>query len=670
MARWTVLHPHVVDEERARDVLSWCVNELEGCSSAWEVAALRPIAHDRIKHCEVGAELLLHLRICVSLFCDLRAQQWQIRFRDGRIEAMPPDRERLDPAEQKRQVRAGHLLERDAQLADGGTRRFVANLERRRSHGTSWRSIFSLMRDGRDLATKLAAVRELPSGPDRLCALRTAVDPYVQLAERGLSCEHTGLDLYDIWRYFRHTWSTAYRSVPGRQISFLIRDRSASSHPVIGIGALTSAVVQQQNRDIWIGWHPKRFFSLMAEDGYKGWDEWLNIVYARLLSEIYSDDFIAEGIISPAVLESPSEATVMSLRGVSAAARKAHRLYPDLQQHKAVRPEKGAVDWLAQAKTHLYRSKRAAALADLLDARRQLLAAGFAEDSSERIARAVASKGGRRAITAILRKVKAAHVGVDMMDIAVCGAVAPYTHLLGGKLVAMLMTSPDVISAYRQRYSDTASIIASSVAGREISRPPRLVLLNTTSLYGVASSQYNRVRVPADEIGGRPGLQLEYIHLDKTSGYGLYHISKETVNAMEVLLARAQQGREVNSIFGEGVNPKMRKVRAAFEAVGLPSDLLLQHRSPRIVYAVPLATNFHEVLLGLDEEPDYIVPQTKTTTTAIADYWRRRWLNMRIGSPPILRRVQEHALVYPVRHGARVVLPAPAEEELGPLFHK
>lgn len=670
MEGWTTLQPHVLDESRARAVLSWCVNQLADCNSAREVGELRPCAYVRVDQCEADPDTLLHLRICVSLLCDLRAQQWCLRMRGDEIEAMPPNRDRLDPAEQKRQIRAGHLVERNAQLADKGTQRFVEDLERRRPHGSSWSSIYSLMRDGRDLAVHLLAARDLPPGPDRLEELRAAVDPYVQVAERGVPCEHTGLDLYDIWRYFRHTWSTAYRSVPGRQISFLVRDRSAPNHPVMGIGALTSAVVQQQNRDVWIGWHPKRFFNLIAEEGYPGWDRWLDSVYTRLLGEIYLDDFLADGIITQSDLTSPSDAAVANLRDQAKAARKAHRLYPDLQQHKAARPERGAVDWLTQAKTHLYRSKRAGALADLLDARRELLSAGFNEGTPEELAGVLASKGGRRAITILLRKVKAAHVGVDMMDIAVCGAVAPYTHILGGKLVSMLMASPDVVTAYQQRYKKAASIIASSMAGREITRSSRLVLLSTTSLYGVASSQYNRVRVPAENVGGRPGLQVEYIHLDKTSGYGLYHISKETVAAMEVLLARAQAGREVNSIFGEGVNPKMRKVRAALEAVGLPSDLLLQHRSPRIVYAVPLATNFRDVLLDRAQEPDYIIPQTATGTTAISEHWRRRWLNGRIENDIVLKKVEEHTLVYPIRHGARVPPLQDSESELGPLFQQ
>jgi hypothetical protein len=668
MTGWTELRPKAIGDVKGRELLLWCAVELQNCSSSDAVEGIRRIAFDKVDECEVGPDLALHLRICVSLFCDLRAQQWLLRSNAERIEAMPPDRDHLNVAEQKLEIRAGHLLERDAQLAAPATRRFIASMERRQPHGKGWHSIYSLMRDGRDLADKLRIARELPRGVERRQALQDAVDPYVQVADRDTRCEFTGFSLYDIWRYFRHTWSTAYRSVPGRQISFLIRDRSTANHPVIGIGALTSAVVQQQNRDVWIGWHASRFFDLMREDGYEGWPEWLDNAYQKLLGEIYLEDFLDEGLVSITDLETPSQEVVATLRRAAVGARDAHRLYPELKQHKAARPEKGVVDWVAQTKTQLYRSKRAATLADLVEARWQLLSAGFDAISIAALERALAAPLGRAGVKAILRKMKSSHVGVDTMDIAVCGAVAPYNTILGGKLVSMLMASPDVTSAYNERYSEAVSIIASSMAGREIRRPPRLVLLNTTSLYGAASSQYNRIRIPADEVGGQPGSWLEYVHLDKTSGYGLYHISAHTTQGMELLLARAQRGREVNSIFGEGVNPKMRKIRSALETLGLPSDLLLRHKSPRIVYSVPLASNFREVLLGRAVQPNYIVPQTPSATAAIADYWRKRWLDGRIDHPWVLEQASAHTLAYPVTHGARVPLPTVQLQEIGPLF--
>ena len=38
-----------------------------------------------------------------------------------------------------------------------------------------------------------------------------------------------------------------------------IRDAAAKYHPIIGIAALTSPVVQLRERDKWIGWSPELF---------------------------------------------------------------------------------------------------------------------------------------------------------------------------------------------------------------------------------------------------------------------------------------------------------------------------------------------------------------------------------------------------------------------------
>ena len=138
--------------------------------------------------------------------------------------------------------------------------------------------------------------------------------------------------------------------------------------------------------------------------------------------------------------------------------------------------------------------------------------------------------------------------------------------------------------------------------------------------------------------------------------------------SLEPVLSRLDRGRQVNSIFGEGVNPKLRKVRGALDAVGLPSDLLMQHSSPRIVYAIPLARNFREVLLGLASHPVYMVPQTKDSSRQIAAYWRERWLAKRIEAPEVLSDVNKHRLTYPITHGARVCcLDSDAEPVAAPL---
>jgi len=492
-------------------------------------------------------------------------------------------------------------------------------------------------------------------------ALRRTIDPYVEVVESESVCKLTGLRLMDVWRYFRHTWTTPYFSTPGRRMLFLVRDRAAQNHPVVGIGALGSAIVQLAPRDAFIGWTIERLWTEISMKPSARWAKWLDRSLRERISGIYFDDVRRKLRLTAAWLRSPSKADIAKLRKYSAAERRLHHLYPKRNLHKSTTPGDEA-DWMVQAKTHLFTSKRAGTLADLLDARRRLQRAGFRKATAECLTRAISRPGFKQAVSTILRHVKATHAGVDMMDITVCGAIAPYNPLLGGKLVSLLMAAPQVRTAYASRYASAVSVIASAMAGRPVRRRPNLVLLGTTSLYDIAPAQYNRLRMPAERAGGAQGQELRFFEIGQTVGFGSFHFSRQTMELIELILARLQRGRPVNSIFGEGVNPKLRKVRSALDLIGLPSDTLLQHRSPRIIYAVPLATNFREVLLGLAQRAAPIIPPTDQATVAIVDFWRERWLAKRIEREHVLEDVARHTLAYPIRHGARVRLPSRVDE--------
>ncbi|HEY9228259.1 MAG TPA: Druantia anti-phage system protein DruA [Gemmatimonadaceae bacterium] len=527
------------------------------------------------------------------------------------------------------------------------------------------------MRDGRTLRDRLLSALDGETQEDVRTGLSGCVQPYVQVVEPGAVDHVTGLRLMDVWRYFRHTWTTTYNSTPGRKMYVLIRDRAVPEHPVIGIAALGSAIVQLSDRDRWIGWSSDAFLARLQAEPSADWARWLERSLEELLAGIYSADLVRNGVIARREIRTPSTEVVARLRVAARDARATHRLYAQAAQHKtagrnAKAHEKqgqsrdqagGDTQWRRQASTHLFKSKRAAALADLLEARVRLRVSGFREPTKQSLEAALSRGPGRRAVQTVLRYVRAAHVGIDMLDVTVCGAVAPYNALLGGKLVSMLMASPEIVAAYTRRYRDACSVIASGMAARAIRRRPSLVLLGTTSLYGVASSQYNRVRIPASAIGATG--DMEFIRVGRTAGFGSYHFSRETIDELEAVAAAARRGREVNSIFGEGVNPKLRKVRTALASVGLPADALLQHGSPRLIYCVPLASNFREVLIGKATRAKYLLPQTPTgaASGAIADFWRKRWLEPRVKRPEVLAAVAEHSAVFPVTHGARVTLP-------------
>jgi hypothetical protein len=162
--------------------------------------------------------------------------------------------------------------------------------------------------------------------------------------------------------------------------------------------------------------------------------------------------------------------------------------------------------------------------------------------------------------------------------------------------------------------------------------------------------------VPCTEVRGRSGETLEYKRLGLSKGFGSFHFSGTTIGLIDVLLARRADGRRVNSLFGEGVNPLFRKIREALELLQLHSDRILNHGNARVVYGVALARNFRDVLLGFEDEPDYLLPpgNPQRSTQQLASYWRRRWLALRAAKPEILEAVKKHTLAYPVTHGARV----------------
>ena len=109
--------------------------------------------------------------------------------------------------------------------------------------------------------------------------------------------------------------------------------------------------------------------------------------------------------------------------------------------------------------------------------------------------------------------------------------------------------------------------------GASVKRTAELVLLCTTSLYGSALNQYSRIKIPTTLIGGKENAAIEYKSLGVSEGFGSFHFSKDSLRMMAMLLGRSKDARKVNSIFGEGVNPLMRKIREGLSLLGLPADI-------------------------------------------------------------------------------------------------
>jgi hypothetical protein len=522
------------------------------------------------------------------------------------------------------------------------------------------------MRDGRELAQALQRARELMGG-DWASALSNVIDPYLQFVNsEDVTCAFTGLRLMDIWRYFRHTWTNQYTTIPGRTMAFLVRDRMAPLHPIVGIGALGSPVMQISERDKWIGWHAEPFLPWIRENATDEIARWLVAVVDKAIDEIYIDDLREDGILAPRDLSEPTDALLRRLLKEAQIQRALHYRYSRSRDHKTPRTAiRDREFWIAKARTHLFRSKRALGLASLLRVRATLRNGLGRKATGAKLAALAATGEGRDAIRKIVKKAKADRIGIAVADITVCGAIQPYNAILGGKLVAMLAASPEVVAEYRRRYASAESEIASGTAGHTIVRAPTLVLLGTTSLYGSGSSQYNRIKIPCDRLGGSAEQVIRYEELGQSEAYGTSQFSEETVDALVDVAQQSAGGQRVNSIFGEGVSPKLRKIRQGLDVLGLPSDRLLRHHRKRVVYAVSLVRNLRDYLLGIDAEPEYLlsINDSPSASAGIVAWWRERWLRNRVRSDEVLAEVAKHTLIRPISHGARVVRPlAPIEQ--------
>lgn len=590
-----------------------------------------------------------------QVLADLVAQGWAVRQEDQAVLVRPPDAE-ADAVAEKARVRRQELLKRDEQLRTPSVQRFVREMEKPREYGGSFVSIFSLMRDGRELAEALAEIQE---NPDQQGGWRRAIDPYVQPVLPGARCEMTGLRLMDIWRYFRHTWSNQYTSTPGRTLYLLVRDRAAPCHPVIGIAALGSAIVQIRERDGWIGWQPETFLTFLGQQPELRWARWLMRRLDEGLTEVHQDDLIEDGLYWPSLWDEPTDDAIEKLRAEAAARRRDHHRFARAADFKGAR---GGDEWLHRAESDLFRSKRCLALADLLSARRALLPHLAPKPSREGLQTALADPRGRRAVADILRRAKADAVGTEIADLTVCGAVAPYSQVLGGKLVSMLAVSPSVVRIYQNRYGSYASEIASSLAGRPIRRRSNLVFVGTTSLYGSQVSQYNRLRLPAAVLASTR--DIEFRRLGRSRSFGTSHLSSDAVTALVQLTEQSQTGMRVNSIFGEGVNPKLRKLRGGLDLLGWPSEQLLQHRRQRVVFGISLVDNLLPYLLGVDKEPRYTFRRNaRDDVNRITNWWFERWLARRMDAGATAEALRAHTLDRPVQHGARVMLPDELDED-------
>ncbi len=589
--------------------------------------------------CNINIEQREIYRAAWLLLRDLIRTGWIYELREGVLELTLPSAENTSVTQEqmkkiKDQLRDCMEMSRLERLEE--SKEFISRME---SGFGAKGKIQDLIADKMELYELLNSISKMNSENDKLNALRTGIIPYLDYVDNSVD-EITGLKKSDIWRYFRYSWSNTSESTPGRTMLYLIRDAGQKNHPIMGIASLENTALQLTKRDDYLGWTPDAFIDSIqnSKDSYENKISELITYIDMGIKEIK-----IEGLCSVNDIENPSETIINKLKDIMAKENKkrAKALKEDFNDEE--KSDLGGIS--KKAENALYLRKRADQLAQLLNSKLQMKNL-IQKDNLIDYKNFVNSEDGKSIIRIALLTVKKIHIGSSMMELNVCGAIPPYNSILGGKLVALLMLSKEVLDKYKEKYGDTPSEIASRMKGEPVIKPADVVFIGTTSLYFIGSSQYNRLKLPRSLFGGTK--DVYWRQLGTTAGYGTMHISDVTTKSLCEVAERNIGYNQINHVFGEGTSPKLRLINTGVRCImednvaNLAANQFPKHSMPRIIYGASLVSNLHDYLFGKADAPEYYYGENTGTEVSdkIIDYWKTRWLKMRLNHREALEEIK------------------------------
>ncbi len=203
----------------------------------------------------------------------------------------------------------------------------------------------------------------------------------------------------------------------------------------------------------------------------------------------------------------------------------------------------------------------------------------------------------------------------SVMDAFVVGAVPPYSYLLGGKLVALLMASVELREVFAHRYAGRETVISGA------RQDGQLALITTTSALG-RSSLYNRLSYGGV---GENGCRRVFEPVGFTKGSGEFQFSGVLYEQLTRYAVAHCRPSAKSSAWGSGFRNRRELVKKALKHLGL-SGAWMYHGVNREVFCVPLASNACEYLLG----EALTLDGYSQTVDELSEYWRERWLAPRV----------------------------------------
>lgn len=193
----------------------------------------------------------------------------------------------------------------------------------------------------------------------------------------------------------------------------------------------------------------------------------------------------------------------------------------------------------------------------------------------------------------------------SVMDLFVLGAVPPYSHLLGGKLMALLSTTQYIQETFSDKYGGRVSYI---------SRRPldgSLALLTTTSALG-RSSLYNRLKYKERQVFRSVGF---------TRGSGEFHFKNGVYDKLRAFALDYCDATAKHPSWGDGFRNRREIVRKTLPLLGLSTELIY-HGIEREIFVSPLGANAYAFLRG----DDPTLRCFQHTAAEMFDWFRNRWL--------------------------------------------
>ena len=189
------------------------------------------------------------------------------------------------------------------------------------------------------------------------------------------------------------------------------------------------------------------------------------------------------------------------------------------------------------------------------------------------------------------------------------GALPPYNRFLGGKLVALLLTSDTIRTEYHQKYKNYKTLL------KKRTIPAHLLFVTTTGAYG-KSSVYNRLRFHGSSV-------CDFIGY--TSGSGSFHIPNTLYEGFIDYLQKNDMA--AGRSFGYGPSVKMKIIDRTMRLLGFKKGV--NHGIKRAVYFFPLAKNITGVI-HQNEKPLW----EKRDVAGLTEYWKKRWAVKRTDGYP------------------------------------